>query len=1065
MVLKFCNALVRMGVEKPVKCQECEEQLTTTYCEDCKSWFCHECSTELHEDPAFQGHLTVDAEKAAFVLRSFKNPRAYTDEEIIEQLEKTRVVRIDDESNDLEETDAFLESTFQFEDDLQPSFISFLGPTGAGKSTILRIILQTLGSMDPFSLYPISGNESARSTTSDLHLYRGPFLEPARGNLQTLFFDSEGIDGTTLPIGSMVAAATASVTPNYLARRRNHVNQSYPKLVYLFSDVVCFVTQSNWREKQFLDTLIDWASQGSANIVNQGIKPKLVIIFNKIEPEDFSDYENIDGNTLAFLNSDPDRINTLYKFFTNPKVVFLPHATNLIKFSRQIDRLNQLIVEDLLSIRQRRQQSLQLLTISNFRSCFSIALNNFNNNNGFDFSSFVRNYELFNDSSKWLIQLFLKITKIYKDIEKAASIIRKKAALVPFLNAIRRNITFETGENAKLHDSWKEFAQNVVDRCIDETPCTAYDTFHCTQRGGAFIAYCQCNFKMHTAGHQSSETYTVERTWSEWWNGVPASYACRWDGAFKGPALDLNVENEALTFLHSLQFGWDKDAISHRLFHALLQDREDLLPIADSTMCYGCFLSSTTEKIDCGHSFCVECCKLMKNYYDSRCMFCDQIHYWKDTRIAGYRILSLDGGGVRSIMEIIILNKIEELLQIPIQYLFDFIIGSNTGSLIASLITITGSTSRHDILQIVKDGLEKFFIQGRRYIRLRYKYHPHEFQQWLKRTLSQVKMIDSISVSSLRLAIPSSLNKGKYSTVLFTSYDREVIEQDDPIKPLQPMDRYTVIDAIRASFASALYSRTYISNGLGFMDADYRNMNPSLLAIEETKRIYAPILKKQCDILLSIGSGVHRRRSFSDVEGYEKLSNVAKGFNDPEETWTKVHETVHEANPELEDRLFRANPILPEQIQPDHYDKISQLEMYANEYIQSNDGKYMIYEVSSRLLAGLIFMNSIKIRNNLIEINVSSRAVIPANTQLMIKRISIQIQQQEYIEPITFSSTGHLLMDFKCDIPKSVPITIDGKVKIVMEGEEFDLHISGMPKTIDDASQLIMANMKQVVIN
>jgi hypothetical protein len=98
----------------------------------------------------------------------------------------------------------------------------------------------------------------------------------------------------------------------------------------------------------------------------------------------------------------------------------------------------------------------------------------------------------------------------------------------------------------------------------------------------------------------------------------------------------------------------------------LLNDRDDLLIVADSSMCYGCFLFSATEKKDCGHSFCLECCKLVRNYHNSRCLLCDQLTNWKDTRLAGYRILSLDGGGVRGYTEVFILNRIEEILSVPV---------------------------------------------------------------------------------------------------------------------------------------------------------------------------------------------------------------------------------------------------------------------------------------------------------------------------------------------------------------------------------------------------------------
>ena len=53
-----------------------------------------------------------------------------------------------------------------------------------------------------------------------------------------------------------------------------------------------------------------------------------------------------------------------------------------------------------------------------------------------------------------------------------------------------------------------------------------------------------------------------------------------------------------------------------------------------------------------------------------------------------YRILSIDGGGIRGIIPAIVLAEIEKRTQKPIYQLFDLIAGTSTGGLLASGLTI-----------------------------------------------------------------------------------------------------------------------------------------------------------------------------------------------------------------------------------------------------------------------------------------------------------------------------------------------------------------------------------------
>lgn len=710
------------------------------YCDDCPGYYCEACFVRAHRFRSTKNHLRIERWKRELMTKIFEG--GATENDISDDKTANNIVSVDPKDGNLVVEDNFYKILRDMDDICQPSFISFFGKTGHGKSTLLTIILQTIGrhqlppgtedhhgSQLTFPHPVIGATDSPDSTSSDLHLYVGPKVTDEQFPL--LFFDTEGLDGTKVPktLGKekrknrrkALIKATQSVF--YFNKRRNHVDQSFPKLVYLFSDVICYISQDSWKEKKPIDRLIAWASQGSANIINQGIKPKLIIIYNKIKPEDFPNYDNIEYMTKEFFGSDPQRTSELYKFFTNPCVIFIPHSKELGKVSKQIEQLNQSILIDLLEIRKLRLKSLQLLTINNFQNCFINAIHCFNYNKSFDFNHYIRYYEM-NDTSRWLIQFFCKCLKFYP-LEKSIQLLKQKASIIIILHYLRMMIPFETGPNAKIHNVWKELLNNIIERCMDEFPCIATKRFNCKTRG-TVIACCQSTRRTHYAGHQSAQTYDVERTWLQWWEGdIGASFACRWNGNYEAPNLSINILEGTEQFIHSLPHEWDKETISMRIFQALLQQRDDVIPLANaeiasassssstksspynksqSNMCYGCFLNVSTEKICANqHSFCLACCKWMKNFYHSCCMFCNLPMNWKDTRYAGERVLLLSGNAFHAIQELFILSKIEEILNLPITSFFDTVIGNGIPSVLSAYLSCKAEDQRMRIQDKIKD--------------------------------------------------------------------------------------------------------------------------------------------------------------------------------------------------------------------------------------------------------------------------------------------------------------------------------------------------------------------------
>jgi len=151
-----------------------------------------------------------------------------------------------------------------------PSLVAFIGGTGSGKSTLIKSLIR-LDSRDHVTsgpaIEPIPSSQAATatlsSTSSDIHLYLDPLTAGDEGPL--LLADSEGLDGGD-PISLRALDGEAvwqedwetseAILRNYklgnigwstgYKRDRSYiVSHLYPRFLYTFSDVICFVTEKS----------------------------------------------------------------------------------------------------------------------------------------------------------------------------------------------------------------------------------------------------------------------------------------------------------------------------------------------------------------------------------------------------------------------------------------------------------------------------------------------------------------------------------------------------------------------------------------------------------------------------------------------------------------------------------------------------------------------------------------------------------------------------------------------------------------------------------------------------
>ena len=115
--------------------------------------------------------------------------------------------------------------------------------------------------------------------------------------------------------------------------------------------------------------------------------------------------------------------------------------------------------------------------------------------------------------------------------------------------------------------------------------------------------------------------------------------------------------------------------------------------------CVLCFSNQHNTLVQCRHSFCQHCMKEVEDINKTRnvplsCPLCEApLKQMQDSYIvpgrAGYRVLSLDGGGIKGIIELCVIGKILEYLPgVELYQLFDLVVGTSTGALVGTALAI-----------------------------------------------------------------------------------------------------------------------------------------------------------------------------------------------------------------------------------------------------------------------------------------------------------------------------------------------------------------------------------------
>ncbi|HUX13343.1 MAG TPA: patatin-like phospholipase family protein [Spirochaetia bacterium] len=251
-------------------------------------------------------------------------------------------------------------------------------------------------------------------------------------------------------------------------------------------------------------------------------------------------------------------------------------------------------------------------------------------------------------------------------------------------------------------------------------------------------------------------------------------------------------------------------------------------------------------------------------------------------------ILSVDGGGIRGLMPVRVLDEIRRRLEAsgsrtPLAGLFDLVAGTSAGAIVALGITVTNPAGEprytpRDILELYeRRGTEIFPVSFRSMLQtavqaVRFKYAPTGLCRVLSETFGDATLRDAASY------------------LLITSFDTEAM-QPHCMKHLpercEPSDRsnYRMRDAARASSAAPTYFPPARISPIGdpnrqftLVDGAVFANNPAGLAFVEATKIFPD---ESEFVVFSLGTGDPQQGySYGEIRrwGYVEWVNPAKGF-------------------------------------------------------------------------------------------------------------------------------------------------------------------------------------------